>query len=138
MAFMRFPLAHVLLVFLTIYGWKLVEATADTDWQIMTAGLLAFLLSLVGPLLSMHLFDEGKRARLRNSFAQVIALLLGIGYYLIIFQLPDNLTYGEGLVLSGVFLLAVLGILTLLAWIFRKREEKIWFSWTSLLQSLVF
>ncbi|MDO4713176.1 MAG: DUF4153 domain-containing protein [bacterium] len=123
---------------MTIYAWKLVEATADTDWQVMTAGILALLLSLVGPLLSMHLFDEGKRARLRNSFAQVLALLLGIGYYFMIFQLPDDLTYAEGLVLGGVFLLAVVGILTLLAWIFRQREEKIWFSWTTLLQSLVF
>ncbi len=32
----------------------------------------------------------------------------------------------------------MLGILTLIAWIFKSKENKIWFSWTSILQAILF
>lgn len=59
--FLRFPVAHLLLAFLTIHGWMLVREATDNNWQIMTAGVLALLLSLVGPFLSMNLCDGEKK-----------------------------------------------------------------------------
>lgn len=46
--------------------------------------------------------------------------------------------YAENLLYLGIFPLFVLGILTLIAWIFKSKENKIWFSWTSCLHAIGF
>lgn len=80
---LRFPVAHVLLVFLTVYGIM----TEETDffsvlWNpqteahaVIIAGFFAFLVSCWGPLFALHSSQEEKKIRRKNRGTQILALL---------------------------------------------------------------
>lgn len=139
-ALKTFPIAHLILVFLTGYGFYFIDASwgRDESWTLLVAGFLGLLLSLVGPLFRLHAEGGEKKLSLLNRGIQIFSLLVIGGYDLILGMMSDTAGYAESLLYFWIFPLLVLGILTLIAWIFKSKENKIWFSWTSWLHGIVF
>ncbi len=139
-ALKTFPIAHLILVFLTGYGFYFIDASwgRDESWTLLVAGFLGLLLSLVGPLFRLHAEGGEKKLSLLNRGIQIFSLLVIGGYDLILGMMSDTAGYAESLLYFWIFPLLVLGILTLIAWIFKSKENKIWFSWTSILQAILF
>ncbi len=139
-ALKTFPIAHLILVFLTGYGFYFIDASwgRDESWTLLVAGFLGLLLSLVGPLLKLHAEGDEKKMSLLSRGIQIFALLFIGGYDWILETMSTAPSYAESLLYFWIFPLLVLGILTLIAWIFKSKENKIWFSWTSWLHGIVF
>ncbi|PZM85645.1 MAG: hypothetical protein DLD55_06335, partial [candidate division SR1 bacterium] len=139
-ALKTFPIAHLILIFLTGYGFYLVDASwsGDEEWKFLFSGFLGLLSSLFGPLLMLHAQGNQKKIKIFSRGLQIFSLLFIQVYDLILSRMSITAGYAESLLYLGIFPLLVLGILMLIAWIFKSKEKKIWFSWTILLQSLVF
>lgn len=139
-ALKTFPIAHLILVFLTGYGFYLVNTswTGDDTWKLFFAGFLGILLSLVGPLLTLHAEGNEKKINFFSRGIQIFSLLFIGGYDWMLSRMSTTPGYAENLLYLGIFPLFVLGILTLIAWIFKSKENKIWFSWTSCLHAIGF
>lgn len=139
-ALKTFPIAHVILVFLTGYGFYFIDASwgRDESWTLLVAGFLGLLLSLVGPLFRLHAEGGEKKLSLLNRGIQIFSLLVIGGYDLILGMMSDTAGYAESLLYFWIFPLLVLGILALVAWIFKSKENKIRFSWTSMLHAIGF
>ena len=139
-ALKTFPIAHLILVFLTGYGFYLVNTswTGDDTWKLFFAGFLGILLSLVGPLLTLHADGNEKKINFFSRGIQIFSLLFIGGYDWMLSRMSTTPGYAENLLYLGIFPLFMLGILTLIAWIFKSKENKIWFSWTSCLHAIGF
>lgn len=135
-----FPVAHLILLFLTGCSTYFIHIDENETRQIklIVAGILGFLVSLIWPLLTLHAEEETKTIRLINRITQLFALPTIAGYYRLLQGLSENTHYAENLLYFWIFPLLILGILTLIARIFRQKEHKIWFSRTSLLHSVGF
>lgn len=86
----------------------------------------------------LHAQGNQKKIKIFSRGLQIFSLLFIQVYDLILSRMSITAGYAESLLYLGIFPLLVLGILMLIAWIFKSKEKKIWFSWTILLQSLVF
>lgn len=135
-----FPVAHLILLFLTGCSTYFIHIDENETRQIklIVAGILGFLVSLIWPLLTLHAEEETKTIRTINRITQLFALPTIAGYYRLLQGLSENTHYAENLLYFWIFPLLILGILTLIARIFRQKEHKIWFSRTSLLHSVGF
>lgn len=135
-----FPVAHLILLFLTGCSTYFIHIDQNETRQIklIVAGILGFLVSLIWPLLTLHAEEETKTIRIINRITQFFALPTIAGYYRLLQGLSENARYAENLLYFWIFPLLILGILTLIARIFRQKEHKIWFSRTSLLHSVGF
>lgn len=135
-----FPVAHLILLFLTGCSTYFIHIDRNETRQIklIVAGILGFLVSLIWPLLTLHAEEETKTIRIINRITQLFALPTIAGYYRLLQGLSENTHYAENLLYFWIFPLLILGILTLIARIFRQKEHKIWFSRTSLLHSVGF
>lgn len=135
-----FPVAHLILLFLTGCSTYFIHIDENETRQIklIVAGILGFLVSLIWPLLTLHAEEETKTIRIINRITQLFALPTIAGYYRLLQGLSENTHYAENLLYFWIFPLLILGILTLIARIFRQKEHKIWFSRTSLLHSVGF
>lgn len=135
-----FPVAHLILLFLTGCSTYFIHIDQNETRQIklIVAGILGFLVSLIWPLLTLHAEEETKTIRIINRITQLFALPTIAGYYRLLQGLSENARYAENLLYFWIFPLLILGILTLIARIFRQKEHKIWFSRTSLLHSVGF
>lgn len=75
-ALKAFPVSHLILVFLTIYGFYLVDShQADQERKLMIAGAFGLLISFVGPLIALHYEGSEKKIRLLNYGFQGLALV---------------------------------------------------------------
>lgn len=135
-----FPVAHLILLFLTGCSTYFIHIDQNETRQIklIVAGILGFLVSLIWPLLTLHAEEETKTIGIINRITQLFALPTIAGYYRLLQGLSENARYAENLLYFWIFPLLILGILTLIARIFRQKEHKIWFSRTSLLHSVGF
>ena len=135
-----FPVAHLILLFLTGCSTYFIHIDENETRQIklIVAGILGFLVSLIWPLLTLHAEEETKTIGIINRITQLFALPTIAGYYRLLQGLSENTHYAENLLYFWIFPLLILGILTLIARIFRQKEHKIWFSRTSLLHSVGF
>ena len=135
-----FPVAHLILLFLTGCSTYFIHIDQNETRQIklIVAGILGFLVSLIWPLLILHAEEETKTIGIINRITQLFALPTIAGYYRLLQGLSENTHYAENLLYFWIFPLLILGILTLIARIFRQKEHKIWFSRTSLLHSVGF
>lgn len=135
-----FPVAHLILLFLTGCSTYFIHIDQNETRQIklIVAGILGFLVSLIWPLLTLHAEEETKTIRIINRITQFFALPTIAGYYRLLQGLSENARYAENLLYFWISPLLILGILTLIARIFRQKEHKIWFSRTSLLHSVGF
>lgn len=135
-----FPVAHLILLFLTGCSTYFIHIDQNETRQIklIVAGILGFLVSLIWPLLTLHAEEGTKTIRIINRITQLFALPTIAGYYRLLQGLSENARYAENLLYFWIFPLLILGILTLIARIFRQKEHKIWFSRTSLLHSVGF
>ena len=135
-----FPVAHLILLFLTGCSTYFIHIDENETRQIklIVAGILGFLVSLIWPLLTLHAEEETKTIRIINRITQLFALPTIAGYYRLLQGLSENTHYAENLLYFWIFPLLILGILTLIARIFRQKEHKIWFSRTNLLHSVGF
>lgn len=135
-----FPVAHLILLFLTGCSTYFIHIDRNETRQIklIVAGILGFLVSLIWPLLTLHAEEETKTIGIINRITQLFALPTIAGYYRLLQGLSENTHYAENLLYFWIFPLLILGILTLIARIFRQKEHKIWFSRTSLLHSVGF
>lgn len=135
-----FPVAHLILLFLTGCSTYFIHIDRNETRQIklIVAGILGFLVSLIWPLLTLHAEEETKTIRIINRITQLFALPTIAGYYRLLQGLSENTHYAENLLYFWILPLLILGILTLIARIFRQKEHKIWFSRTSLLHSVGF
>ena len=135
-----FPVAHLILLFLTGCSTYFIHIDQNETRQIklIVAGILGFLVSLIWPLLTLHAEEETKTIGIINRITQLFALPTIAGYYRLLQGLSENARYAENLLYFWIFPLLILGILTLVARIFRQKEHKIWFSRTSLLHSVGF
>ena len=135
-----FPVAHLILLFLTGCSTYFIHIDQNETRQIklIVAGILGFLVSLIWPLLTLHAEEETKTIRIINRITQLFAIPTIAGYYRLLQGLSENTHYAENLLYFWIFPLLILGILTLIARIFRQKEHKIWFSRTSLLHSVGF
>ena len=135
-----FPVAHLILLFLTGCSTYFIHIDQNETRQIklIVAGILGFLVSLIWPLLTLHAEEETKTIGIINRITQLFALPTIAGYYRLLQGLSENTHYAENLLYFWIFPLLILGILTLIARIFRQKEHKIWFSRTSLLHSVGF
>lgn len=135
-----FPVAHLILLFLTGCSTYFIHIDQNETRQIklIVAGILGFLVSLIWPLLTLHAEEETKTIGIINRITQLSALPTIAGYYRLLQGLSENARYAENLLYFWIFPLLILGILTLIARIFRQKEHKIWFSRTSLLHSVGF
>lgn len=104
----------------------------------MVAGALGLLVSLVGPLLVLHTEGNEKKIKAFSRGIQIFSLLVIGGYDWMLDTMSKNPFYAEGLLYFGIIPLLVLGILMLIAWIFKGKEHKIWFSWTSMFHAIAF
>ena len=135
-----FPVAHLILLFLTGCSTYFIHIDRNETRQIklIAAGILGFLVSLIWPLLTLHAEEETKTIGIINRITQLFALPTIAGYYRLLQGLSENTHYAENLLYFWIFPLLIVGILTLIARIFRQKEHKIWFSRTSLLHSVGF
>lgn len=135
-----FPVAHLILLFLTGCSTYFIHIDQNETRQIklIVAGILGFLVSLIWPLLTLHAEEETKTIGIINRITQLFALPTIAGYYRLLQGLSENTHYAENVLYFWIFPLLILGILTLIARIFRQKEHKIWFSRTSLLHSVGF
>ena len=135
-----FPVAHLILLFLTGCSTYFIHIDENETRQIklIVAGILGFLVSLIWPLLTLHAEEEAKTIGIINRITQLFALPTIAGYYRLLQGLSENARYAENLLYFWIFPLLIVGILTLIARIFRQKEHKIWFSRTSLLHSVGF
>lgn len=137
-AFRNFPVAHILLGFLTVLMWMQIAhdfGSFEEEWKLLLSGILALLLSVVVSVYVLHQSPCKKPFCFAFWGGQVVALLLGAGFY---FTLQEPHSYASGLSQFGFFLLAVLLIFLVIARLLKKNEQKIWFSWTSFLEALSF
>jgi len=137
-AFETFPVSHILLVILTIIWILQIEWIIDLDSPDLILWLiLAFIISCYWPLFLIH--SEIKNKNLINRTLQIWAIILWWLYYILLYNTNlDNLTYSEWLLYLWILPLALLWIPLIIALLHKKHEQKIRFSWTSLLISIVF
>ena len=133
-----FPVSHILLVILTIIWILQIEWIIDLDSpDIILSLIFAFIISCYWPLFLIH--SEIKNKNLINRTLQIWAIILWWLYYILLYNIDlDNLTYSEWLLYFWIIPLALLWISLIIALLHKKHEQKIRFSWTSLLISIVF
>jgi len=137
-AIQTFPVSHVLLVVLTIIWILQIEWIIDLDSpDIILWLILAFIISCYWPLFLIH--SEIKNKNLINRILQIWSIILWWIYYILLYNTDlDDLTYSEWLLYLRILPLTLLWIPLIIALLHKKHEQKIRFSWTSLLISIIF
>jgi len=133
-----FPVSHILLVVLTTIWILQIEWIIDLDSpDIILSLIFAFIISCYWPLFLIH--SKIKNKNLINRTLQIWSIILWWIYYILLYNTDlDNLTYSEWLLYFWIIPLALLWIPLIIALLHKKHEQKIRFSWTSLLISIVF
>ena len=138
-AIKAFPVSHILL--LAISALLIIEIYWSFDnasSTLLIALCFAFLLSCLWPIFIIH--SNLKNKSTINRILQTASIILWGIYYYILTKI-DNLfdaTYSESLIYFWIIILAGILIPLLIAILHKKEENKIWFSWTSLIVSLIF
>ncbi len=139
-AIKTFPVSHILLVAISaIWIWNIEWILSDYfSYRILIALAFSFLVSCLWPIIQIHCNLKNKNAI--NRILQISSLVLWWIYYFILTRIKNvfDATYSESLLYFWVIILAVLLIPLLIALLHRKEESKIWFSWNSLIISLIF
>ena len=139
-AIKTFPISHILLVAISaIWIWNIEWILSDHfSFRILVALAFAFLLSCLWPIVQIH--SNLKNRNTINRILQISALILWWIYYFILTRIDNvfDATYSESLLYFGVLIIAALSIPSLLALLHQKEEPKIWFSWNSLITSLIY
>lgn len=138
LAFKKFPVAHLSLLALSVYLCSLIATETEPKATLFSA-VLVFLLALFGPLFCLHAtWAEKKRFKWFDWGSQIFAVLAWIGYYFILDKAGENIVHAQGLTLFGILGLLFVGVFVFQAWRFRSHENKIWFSWSGIVQSVIF
>ena len=139
-AIKTFPVSHILLVAISaIWIWNIEGILSDHfSYRILVALAFTFLLSCLWPIIQIH--SNFKNKNTINRILQISSLILWWIYYFILTRIKNvfDATYSEWLLYFWVIILAALLIPSLIALLHRKEEPKIWFSWNSLIISLIF
>ena len=138
-AIKTFPISHILLLAIsTLLICEIYGSFDGISDRLLLALWFAFLLSCLWPIFLIH--SDLRNKNTINRTLQVLAIILWAIYYFIISKIDNlfNATYSESLIYFWVIILAGILIPLLIATLHRKEEAKIWFSWTSLLTSLIF
>ena len=139
-AIKTFPISHILLLAISvIWIWNIEWAFSDHfSYRILVALAFTFLLSCLWPIIKIH--SNLKNKNTINRIMQVAALVLWWIYYFILTRIENvfNCTYSEWLIYFWILMIAALAIPLLLAILHQKEEPKIWFSWNSLILSIIF
>ncbi len=139
-AIKTFPISHVLLLAISvIWIWNIEWAFSDHfSFRILVALAFTFLLSCLWPIIKVH--SNLKNKNTINRIMQISALILWWIYYFILTRIENvfNCTYSEWLIYFWILIIAALSIPLLLALLHQKEEPKIWFSWNSLIVSIIF
>lgn len=139
-AIKTFPISHILLVAISaIWIWNIEGILSDHfSYRILIALSFTFLLSCLWPIIQIH--SNLKNKNTINRILQISSLILWWIYYFILTKIKNifDATYSEWLIYFWIILLAGLLIPLLIAILHRKEENKIWFSWTNLIVSLIF
>jgi len=139
-AIKTFPISHILLLTISIiWIWNIEWSFSEHfSYRLLIALAFTFLLSCLWPIIKIH--SNFKNKNTTNRIIQISALILWWIYYFILTRI-DNLfdaTYSESLTYFWIILLAIITIPLLIALLHKKEEPKIWFSWNSLIISIIF
>ena len=134
---MQFPSAHLALVFLMAVAMREIYHSMSSVLftKLVAAWLLTLLIAVLGSVYVLH--QKSCKRRFCYAFwgSQLLAILCWVWYF---FLVEESFVYSENLFQYGILLLLVLVILAVIAFLMRKNEKKIWYSWMSIFQSLAF
>ena len=134
---MQFPSAHLALVFLMGVEMREIYHSMSEILliKLVAACLLTLLIAVLGSVYVLH--QKPCKNRICYAFwgSQLLAILCWIWYF---FLVEESFVYSENLFQYGILLLLVLVIFAVIAFLMWKNEKKIWYSWTSIFQSLAF
>lgn len=120
-----FPISHLIFVYLTVVGMYAVFSHSlvfDELRNLLLAGGLALIWSLIGPMLDLHA-PKMARVKTLSSALQIFSLLIGAGMYLWlgqVFELGEVNFWAYQVI--GIFLVSFLLLFLLQARIYKKRE----------------
>lgn len=134
---MQFPSAHLALVFLMVVAMREIYLSMSSVLftKLVAAWLLTLLIAVLGSVYVLH--QKPCKNRICYAFwgSQLLAILCWVWYF---FLVEESFVYSENLFQYGILLLLVLVIFAVIAFLMWKNEKKIWYSWTSIFQSLAF
>ena len=134
---MQFPSAHLALVFLMAIAMREIYLSMSSVLftKLVAGWLVALLIAVLGSVYVLH--QKPCKNRICYAFwgSQLLAILCWIWYF---FLVEERFVYSENLFQYGILLLLVLVIFAVIAFLMWKNEKKIWYSWTSIFQSLAF
>ena len=134
---MQFPSAHLALVFLMVVAMREIYLSMSSVLftKLVAAWLLTLLIAVLGSVYVLH--QKPCKNRICYAFwgSQLLAILCWVWYFSLV---EESFVYSENLFQYGILLLLVLVIFAVIAFLMWKNEKKIWYSWTSIFQSLAF
>ena len=142
-AIKTFPLSFVCLLVLTLLCiWETANWFDSFKYigEFAGAMVLTLLLSLYGPLLSLHHQDWWNRKyRLINYWLQVLSIIIWWIYFYLLMQLTiSKAATATAMLYLWVFPIVFLWIILLISSLLRRAEEDIWIAWANILESVAF
>ena len=133
----QFPSAHLALIFLMMVEMREIYHSMSEILliKLVAAWVLTLFISVLGSVYVLH--QKPCKNRICYAFwgSQLLAILCWVWYF---FLVEKSFVYSENLFQYGILLLLILVIFGVIAFLMRKNEKKIWYSWTSIFQSLSF
>ena len=142
-AIKTFPIAFICLAVLTILSiWETADWFIWFEYigELIGATVLTLLLSLYGPLLSLHHEDWWSRKfRLINYGLQALSLVIWWIYFFIL----KRITISEAptatvMLYLWIFPVVSIGIILLISYLLKRAEEDIWIAWANIIKSVAF
>ena len=134
---MQFPSAHLALIFLMMVEMREIYHSMSEILliKLVAAWVLTLFIAVLGSVYVLH--QKPCKNRFCYAFwgSQLLAILCWVWYF---FLVEKSFVYSENLFQYGILLLLILVIFGVIAFLMRKNEKKIWYSWTSIFQSLSF
>ena len=142
-AIKTFPIAFVCLVVLTTLSiWETADFFDSFDYlgELAWSTVLVLLLSLYGPLLSLHHQDWWDReCRMINCWLQILSVIIWWAYFYLLTHLSiSNAATATVIRYLWIFPVASLGIILLISFLLRRAEEDIWIAWANIIKSVAF
>mgnify|MGYP003312935239 CR=1 FL=1 len=135
-----FPLAHILLLILTVITIVSIYASNKNSqliWSLILSCGLALICSLYAPIYNLQKNQKSEKKLLKTLWI-IAPILIWICYFFVIRPYDIfNWRLSNSLILSllWIFILALIGLFVLIAWTSRKDENKTRYSWLWIIAS---
>lgn len=139
--FKKFPITHIILVFLTIvacFGVKNRDIFTIANEKLYLAWWLAFIFSLFWPL-RFEKSESTKKSNTINILSQLCSILIWIVYLFIIRNINFNyISYSSAITYFWILPIAFVALLWIIALKYKDQEKKTVFCYTNIVLSIIF